>query len=338
MALSCEEILRLDSLEDIGEWLRTDGHPQVDVVRYTSDGWGVEAILVTPADWQRETALPTLTYLHGGPECRNSLTGKDLASARGESAALFLASYGYAVFLPNFRGSAGYGEQFLNELQDYQLMRKPCRDVLTGVDWLISRGIADANRLGIYGSSYGAQLAAWVVSHTDRFTSSVLSLGRYDPLVLDRCSGNAFHALKPNRQGNSGPMDMWLKPEVYRYLSPMHHVTSIHTPSLIVETGAERKDLQARMLFNALSALGVDAYWVFYPDTFHNGRWSDADKRDYMTRLLAWWDHHLKGAPLPSSFGEKIATIVANSGEAGLTKKEKTGWPEHPCDGDKRRA
>jgi len=312
-------------MEDIGEWLRTDGHPQIDVVRYESDGWDIEAILVVPPGWQRDTPLPTLTYLHGGPERRNSPTGRDLASARGESAALFLASYGYAVFLPNFRGSAGYGEQFVNELQDYQLMRKPSRDVLAGIDSLIAQGIADADRLGIYGSSYGAQLAAWVVSHTDRFKACVLSLGRYDTLVFDRCRGTAFHALKPNRQGDSGPFDMWLKPEVYRDLSPIHHVTCVHTPALIVETGAERKDLQARMLFNALQALGVNAHWVFYPDAFHNGRWSDEHKRDYMTRLLAWWEHHLKGVPLPASFSQRTITIATDGAKAGLTDENNTG-------------
>jgi len=325
MGLSCDGILQLDQMEDIGEWLRAEGRPQVDVVRYESDRWDIEAILIVPWGWRRDAPLPTLTYLHGGPERRNSLTGKDLASARGESAAVFLASYGYAVFLPNSRGSAGYGEQFMNELQDYQLMRKPSRDVLAGIDSLIALGITDADRLGIYGSSYGAQLAAWVVSHTDRFKSCALSLGRYDTLVHDRCSGTAFHALRPNRQGDSGPFDMWLKPEVYRDLSPMHHVGSIHTPALIVETGAERKDLQARMLFNALQALGVDAHWVFYPDAFHNDRWSDAYKRDYMTRLLAWWDHHLMGVPLPASFSEKVVTVGSGGAGAGLTGESEDG-------------
>ncbi len=327
MGLTLDDILRAHDSEDVDlrEWLCGEGRPQVEVIRYKSDGWDIEAILVLPAHWQRGTALPTLTYLHGGPECRNSLTLKDLTSARGESAALFLASYGYAVFLPNFRGSAGYGQPFMDELQDYQLMKKPFRDVIAGIDMLIEQGVADADRLGIYGCSYGAQLAAWAIAQTSRFRASVLSIGRYDTLVHDRCSGQAFHSLKPNRQGNSGPLDMWLRPEVYRELSPMQHVSAIRTPALIIETGAERKDLQARMLFNALQALGVASYWVYYPDAFHNGRWSDLYKRDYMARLLAWWDHLLKGSDLPASFNETAITVATQQAET--TPHGKVGHP-----------
>jgi dipeptidyl aminopeptidase/acylaminoacyl peptidase len=325
MRLSVDDILQVDDLEDIDlqDWLCADGRPHVEVMHYSSDGWDIEAMLVLPANWERKAVLPTLVYLHGGPECRNSATWKDLASARGESASLFLASYGYAVFLPNFRGSSGYGQQFMDELQDYQLMKKPFRDVMAGVDALVDQGVADAGRLGIYGTSYGAQLAAWAISQTDRFRASVLSVGRYDTLVLDRCSGRAFHSLEPNRQGNSGPLDMWLKPEVYRHLSPMHHVVSIRTPAMVIETGAERKDLQARMLFNALQALEVESYWIYYPDAFHNGRWNDAYKRDYMTRLLAWWEHGLKGIRLPASFNSNVITIEA--GYTGTRPAEKDG-------------
>lgn len=313
MGLAIEDILDLERSgdADLGEWLRANGRPQVEMVRYESDGWEIEAVLVLPGE-RRTELLPTLAYLHGGPERKNSPTIEDLASARGESAAIFLASHGYAVFLPNFRGSSGYGEQFMNELQDYQMMRTPFRDVIAGVDMLIDQGIADADRLGIYGSSYGAQLAAWATAYTERFKAAVLSVGRYDALVLDRCSGRAFHSLRPSRQGNSDPLDMWLKPEVYSDISPMHHIGSIRTPAMLVETGAERKDLQARMMFNALQAFGIESHWVYYPKAFHNGRWTDFYKRDYMTRLLAWWSHHLCGKDLPSLFKDKAVTVEAD--------------------------
>ena len=159
------------------------------------------------------------------------------------------------------------------------------------------------------GCSYGARLAAWALAHTDRFKASVLTIGCYDSLVLDRCSGMAFHSMKPNRQGQSDLLDMWLKPEVYKKISPMEHIDSIKTPSMVIETGAERKDLQARMMFKALQAFGVDAWWVYYPEAFHNGRWNDSYKRDYMLRLLAWFDHYLKGVQLPPSFDQNIITV-----------------------------
>lgn len=303
-----------DKESDLHDWLRTNGGPQVETLRYLSDGWEIEAILVLPAGLPRDTPLPTLVYLHGGPESRNTSTLKDLASARGESAALFLASHGYAVLLPNFRGSAGYGQPFMDELRDYQLMKKPFRDTMAGVDALIGQGVADADRLGIYGSSFGAQLAAWSIAHTPRFRASVLSVGRYDLLIHDRCSGRAFHSLKPNRQGESATLDMWLKPEVYADLSPMRHVRSIRTPAMIVETGAERKDLQARMLFNALQALGVQSHWICYPSAFHNGRWDGACQCEYMNRMLAWWNYYLLQQPLPTAFDEEA--VIFSSGRS----------------------
>jgi len=327
MGLSVEDILKLHDAEDIDlqEWLSGEGRPQIEVIHYTSHGWDIEGILVLPPGRTDDSPLPTLVYLHGGPERRNQVTFSDLASARGESAALFLASHGYAIFLPNFRGSSGYGDHFMNQLQDYHLMDNPFSDVMAGIDVLIDQGIADADRLAVYGSSYGAQLGAWAIAHTDRFHSAVLVIGRYDTLIHDRESGRSFHSLRPNRGAPSCALDMWLRPEVYDKISPMQHVTSMKTPSLIVETGAEHRDNQARTLFNALQAFGVDVWWVFYPEAFHNGRWSASYKRDYMSRLLAWFNHYLHGAELPSSFDQRIVSMAE---ELFVQLKEHEDWRE----------
>ncbi len=314
MELTVDDLLGLcDATDDAFDaWLRAERRPQVSWIHYASDGWPIEAILVRPTGDAR-APLPTLVFLHGGPEQRNDVNAASLAAVNGESAALWLASHGYAVLLPNYRGSTGYGQAFCDELQDYQLMHKPCRDVLAGVEHLVAEGLADGDRLGVYGCSFGAQLAAWVLAHSDCFRAGVLACGRYDTLLLDRCCGTAFHALRANRQGAAGPLDMWLRPEVYEHLSPLHHVATLNTPALIVETGAERKDLQARLLFNALQARQVAAHWVYYPAAFHTGRWPAACQRDYLTRLLAWWDHHLRGATLPELFAEAAVTVTAEA-------------------------
>jgi hypothetical protein len=83
--------------------------PAVSVIRYGSDGWSMEALLVEPRSPRPSAGWPTLTYLHGGPERCVEASFSELISARAQSAAYWLASKGYAVFLPNFRGSSGYG-------------------------------------------------------------------------------------------------------------------------------------------------------------------------------------------------------------------------------------
>ena len=153
--------------------------PDVKVIRYKSDGWLIEALLVLPLRYVSGQRYPTLLFLHGGPE--KSVTGSfnELISARVESAAHLLAAHGYAVLLPNFRGSSGYGAEFLKQLQNYQMMSIPYRDAVAGIDYLIEEGVADPEGLGVYGSSFGGQLTAWTVSQTSRFKGAVASIWVY---------------------------------------------------------------------------------------------------------------------------------------------------------------
>ncbi len=276
--------------------------PEVRIVQYQSDGWQIESLLVLPLHWMQGKRYPTLIHLHGGPESQVNASLTDLISARSRSAAHFLASRGYAVLLPNFRGSSGYGPAFENELGDYQIVRKPFRDVMAGIDYLIEEGIADPEMLGIYGDSFGGWLTAFTISQTNRFKGAIAALGFYDLLSLDRSSGEPFYAWQPNRLGNADPRAMWFQPEIYKEISPMENIRSIKTPVLIIETGAERRHGQAELFFNGLSVLGVETYLIYYPRAFHNGGWNDTYKKDYMNRLAAWFNYCLKGSALPDWF------------------------------------
>jgi dipeptidyl aminopeptidase/acylaminoacyl peptidase len=277
---------------------------QVRVVRYESDGWNIEALLVLPPDYDPGKKYPTLVYPQGGPEACVTANFTDLISARAQSLAHWLAARGYVIFMPNFRGKSGYGEAFKNELSDFRLLRTPYADVMAGADYLIAEGIADPDSLGVYGSSFGGWLTAWTVTQTDRFKCAAPAVGVYDALALDRLVGRPFWSLTPNRQGKADPMDLWRRPEVYREISPIEHVASVKTPTLLIETGGERRPgyWGGRSFWLALCALGVETYYVWYPRAEHNGGWNDEYKKDYARRLLAWFDHYLKGSPLPDWF------------------------------------
>ncbi|WP_199616376.1 alpha/beta hydrolase family protein [Paenibacillus alkalitolerans] len=282
--------------------------PEVKVINYKSDGWNIESILVLPVKYESGKPIPTLVYLHGGPEGKIIADFKELNCAGGQSAAFFLANQGYAVLMPNFRGSSGYGAEFEKELGNLKIMRNPYKDVMAGVDYLIENGITDPDTVGVYGFSYGGGLSTWIVSQTDRFKGAIGICGIHDFLHDDRNYGVPFHAFRPNRLGEANPKDMWLKSEVYKELSTLENVGSIQTPILLIETGAERHwdgalwESAAKTLFIALEGLGVETYLVCYTKAFHGGGWNVKYQEEYLFRILAWFDYCLKGKPLPKWF------------------------------------
>ena len=278
--------------------------PEVRIVSYPSGGWSIEALLVLPLDYEVGVRYPTLIYLHGGPERSVNASFRELISARADSAAHYLATKGYVVLLPNFRGSSGYGSDFLNEISGYRIMETPFQDLMNGANYLVDVGIADPNRLGIYGTSFGAWLAAWAAGQTRRFKGAVAAIGAYDILGRDRLGGTPFCALRPNRLGDADPKALWTTPEIYKRISPIENTASIETPMLLIETGAEQRNHQTLPFWNRLCDLGIESYLVRYPLAYHGGGWNDEYKQDYVIRLHAWFDHCLLGAELPESFLE----------------------------------
>lgn len=294
----------MSKLSSINSDISVETLPTVEVISYLSEGTKVESLLVIPNRRRLGRRMPALVYCHGGPEAHVSASFTELISASAQSAAHWLASEGYCVLLPNFRGSSGYGPEFQNQISNYRIMDGPFSDLMAGADFLINEGLADPNCLGIYGSSFGGWLTAWSISQTQRFKGALAALGMYDMLRRDRTGGTAFQSLRANRLGNADPMDMWHCPEVYKRFSAMEHVSCIRTPTLLIETAAEREagGDPARTFFNGLLANGVEAYLAYYPNAFHQGGWNDEYKKDYLQRLVAWFDHCLKGQPLPDWF------------------------------------
>ncbi|GMA66139.1 hypothetical protein GCM10025859_65810 [Alicyclobacillus fastidiosus] len=296
---------QLKKVSTFNEELVAERMPTSHVINYPSGEFSIEAILVLPPDYSSDKAFPTLVYVHGGPETHVNASFTELISARAESAAIHLANQGYVVLLPNCRGSDGYGAEFESEIGSYQVMNKPYQDIMCGIDYLVEQGITDASLLGIYGSSYGAQVTAWTVSHTSRFGAAVCAVGvHYDALFVDRYHGDSFLTYRDTRKGNAEKVDIWTKPELMRQISPIEHVASVETPMLLVETSGERTDdySYAQPYFNGLTKMGKEAYLVYYPEAFHNGGWNDEYKKDYMQRLVCWFDYCLKGFQLPEWF------------------------------------
>jgi dipeptidyl aminopeptidase/acylaminoacyl peptidase len=253
-----------------------------ETLRYKSfDGTEIEALLLKPRGYVDGNKVPLVVLVHGGP------TGvwTDSFDSWGQ----LLAARGYAVFYPNIRGSVGYGHRFV-EMNRGDWGGADFKDVMAGVDFLIARGIADANKLGIGGWSYGGYMAAWAVTQTNRFKAAVSGAGMSD--------------LATEFGTEDGPAyDEWYyglpyeKPEGFAKSSPMTYVRNVRTPTLLLHGEDDRTDplAQSQMFYRALKRYGVESEFVVYPREPHGLR-EEKHLIDRLNRVVRWFDSHLKAA------------------------------------------
>jgi dipeptidyl aminopeptidase/acylaminoacyl peptidase len=251
-----------------------------------SDGWTVGGLLLLPVGFEEGKRYPLVVQIHGGPESAY-LDGWNTRYIRWSQ---LLAARGYLVFMPNYRGSTGRGIEFLKG-DHRDLAGREFQDVLDGIDHLVEQGLADPNRVGIGGGSYGGYFSAWAASaHSDRFRAAVVFAGITNWLsFMGTTDIPAENALVH--------WDLWCydSPEICWERSPLAHVNQAHTPTLIAH-GA--KDLRVPLsqgweLYQAFRVRGVPTEFVIYPREPHGLR-ERAHKIDFMNRVLDWYDTHLK--------------------------------------------
>jgi dipeptidyl aminopeptidase/acylaminoacyl peptidase len=144
------------------------------------------------------------------------------------------AAQGYAVFQPNFRGSAGYGQAFLDADRG-DLGGGDMRDIVTGIDALVARGLADRDRQFVYGASYGGFLACWLVGHTNQFRAAVAQNAVTD---LDAMWG--LSDLQSWTEWELGGLP-WQVPGAMRRHSPWTYAAGVRTPTLILHARDDRR-------------------------------------------------------------------------------------------------
>jgi dipeptidyl aminopeptidase/acylaminoacyl peptidase len=259
-----------------------------EFVKYKSaDGVEIEAALLKPSALSSQPSAlnaqpgPAVILVHGGPTGRWS----DAFEPWGQ----LLAARGYAVLYPNVRGSTGYGHHFL-EMNRADWGGGDFQDVMAGADWLVARGIADPNRLGIGGWSYGGYMAAWAVTQTTRFKAAVSGAP-----VIDMASEFGTE--------NGSAYDEWFYGTPYEKLdgfiksSPMTFVKNVKTPTLLLQGEDDTTDPigQSQQFYRGLKRYGVESDLVLYPREPHGLR-EEHHLVDRLTRILAWYDRYLKPA------------------------------------------
>jgi dipeptidyl aminopeptidase/acylaminoacyl peptidase len=251
-----------------------------EVFRYASDdGMEIEAALFLPTE-PRNSPLPLIALVHGGPYGRWSNRVNDWVQ--------LLASRGYAVFAPNIRGSVGYGLSFArSNRRDWG--GGDFRDVMAGIDYLIDRGIADPELLGIGGWSYGGYMSSWAITQTHRFKAAVIGAPMTDLAVEYGTEIPEINAY-----------DTWYLGTPYENLddfirmSPMTYVKNARTPSLILVGEDDPIDpvAQCWQFYRGLKRYDVEAELVIYPRELHEIQ-EELHRLDVLERMTQWFDRFL---------------------------------------------
>lgn len=276
----------------------TDTNPQVKYINWGStqlytwtnlEGKKNEGILFLPEDYQKGKSYPVIVLFYEKmTQGLNSYRIPEYSSATIDIP--WFVSNGYVVFCPDisYRIGAPY-ESCYNA-------------VISGVEQLIRDGIADKERIGINGHSWGGSQTAWLVTRTNLFKCaspcSAVTDQVADYLML-RGTGQPNMYFEEDAQGRLGKT-LWEDRQLYLDNSPVMHADKIHTPLLIFhgEKDTSVRVYQGMALYFAMRRLGRPAWLLNYRDVGHQ-MGGDAECRDFMQRLIGFFDYYLKAAPMP---------------------------------------
>jgi dipeptidyl aminopeptidase/acylaminoacyl peptidase len=252
-----------------------------------SDGLGLDGLLILPPGHSRaDGPFPLITLVHGGPDSRYA----DELMLGPYPTGQWLATAGYAVFLPNPRGGVGHGRDFAAAVAR-SLGGREWSDIVSGIDLLISEGVADPDRLGIAGASHGGFMAAWGIGQTDRFKAAMMAAGVTDwGMLVATGEGGMLEAELGGSCGWEGT-----GPHPHDQVSPVSFASKIRTPVLIVngEDDTNVPVSQAIYFHRALSWYGAEHELVIYPREGH-GLAERNHQLDLLRRTRAWFDRWLR--------------------------------------------
>lgn len=259
---------------------------QADYVHFKSkDGTSVAGYLYKPLDYTPGKKVPTLLNPHGGPVGQYTASFYHLAQ--------LYAANGYAVLLPNPRGSSGYGQKFCAAIyadwgnKDYQ-------DDVAMVDYAVAQGIADPDKLGVGGWSYGGISTDFIIAQTKRFKAAISGAGV--ALVASFYGHDHYQRDYEIELGHP-----WDHKEVWDRISPFYRVADITTPTLFMGGDIDWNVpiLGSEQMYQAMKTLGRTTELVVYPGEYH-GFTVPSHLKDRMERFMAWYNHYVKGDSAPA--------------------------------------
>jgi dipeptidyl aminopeptidase/acylaminoacyl peptidase len=256
-----------------------DGFAAYEELWYDSfDGHRIQGWVIKPPGYETTRRYPAILYIHGGP---HAMYGTSFFHEFQ-----VLAHAGFVVLITNPRGSTGYGGEFANVIQ-YRYPGDDYRDLMTAVDLMIERGIADSARLGVAGGSGGGLLTSWTVGQTDRFKAA----------VVERAVTN-WHSFVGTSDLNYYFVTHWFKDFPWRdsadYLarSPLSQVDKVKTPVLVIHNEADYRTAldQGLQFYTALKMLKKPAKLAVFPESSHGmSREGRPSQRVERLKLIEEW-------------------------------------------------
>jgi dipeptidyl aminopeptidase/acylaminoacyl peptidase len=263
-----------------------------EVISWKSqDGATIEGVLIKPADFDPSKKYPLLCIIHGGP------TGIDRPALLAPDARYYpsdiWAARGALILKVNYRGSAGYGEQF-RKLNIRNLGVGDAWDVVSGVDHLISKGWVDRAKVGCMGWSQGGYISAFLTASSDRFAA--ISVGAGISNWATYYYNTDITPFTINYLGDDPADD----PEIYQKTSPMAYIKKARTPTLIQHGEFDRRVpiANAYELRQGLEDRGVKVEMIVYKGYGH-GITKPKSMRAVMQHNLDWFNHYIWGDALP---------------------------------------
>jgi len=252
----------------------------------SKDGTTVSGYLYKPLDYTPGKKVPTLLRPHGGPVWAYY--------AEFQAAIQIFTAHGYAVLLPNPRGSSGYGQRYCQAIfadwgnKDYQ-------DDIAMVDYAVEQGFADPDKLGVGGHSYGAISTDFIIAQTARFKGAISDAGEALNVTL-----YGHDQYQKDFETELGPP--WENQALWDKLSPFYRVAKITTPTLFMGGNIDWNVpiIGGEQMYQAMKSLGRETELVVYPDEYHEFKFPSHIK-DRLERQLAWFGHYVKGDATPAT-------------------------------------
>lgn len=256
-----DKLMQARPITSFNKWFAERDLPKAKPYRWTSDdGTAVEGMLMYPPGKFEAKNLPVFVFIHGGPQ---DADGNHFEADWYQWDRL-AATQGWLVFEPNYRGSTGYGDKFALQIVP-EMVSKPGRDILTGVDALVKDGIADPNHLAVGGYSYGGYMTNWLITQTTRFKAAVTGAGAVEHVANWGNDDTGFDDVY-FLGGHA-----WEVPDRYRSEAAIYQIDKVRTPTHMVGGSDDIRVavLENYLLDRALHELNIPSELLIFPGEGH---------------------------------------------------------------------